>query len=91
LRRHLQSLACAKERILKKHPTGRDINPTDCFSFNTDFSSQKRKIRIATISSKVENSAERKETLERIDEERKYVMEVCVTLLREQAVSELEL
>jgi len=80
LKRHLQSLACAKERVLKKHPAGREINPTDDFSFNNDFSSQKRKIRIATISSKIENNAERQETLGRIDEERKYLMEVCVTL-----------
>lgn len=76
LKRHLQSLACAKYKVLKKHPTGRDINPTDEFFFNNDFSCALNKIKIATVSSKLENNVERKETWERIDEERKYVMEV---------------
>ena len=76
LKRHLQSLACAKYKILKKHPHGRDINADDAFSFNYDFSCPMKKVKIQTISSKVESSEERKETLDRIDEERKHQMEV---------------
>ncbi|KAI6102086.1 Cullin family-domain-containing protein [Pisolithus sp. B1] len=54
LKRHLQSLACAKYKILKKHPPGRDV------------------------SAKVETMEERKETRERIDEERHYQIEACI-------------
>jgi len=76
LKRHLQSLACAKYKILKKHPPGREIEPSDSFSFNHDFTCPTLKIKISTVSAKVETTEERKETKERIDEERQYQMEV---------------
>ncbi|KAJ7035018.1 Cullin-domain-containing protein [Mycena alexandri] len=78
LQRHLQSLACAKFKILKKHPAGREVDPTDSFSFNADFSSSLQKIKISTISSKVESGEERKETKDRIDEERRHQTEACI-------------
>ncbi|KAL4062116.1 Cullin, partial [Scleroderma citrinum] len=78
LKRHLQSLACAKYKILKKHPPGRDVESTDSFSFNHDFTCPTLKIKIGTISAKVETTEERKETKERIDEERQYQMEACI-------------
>ena len=76
LSRNLQSLACAKFKILKKHPPGRDVDPSDSFSFNTDFSSSMQRIKISTVSGKVENSSERKQTQDSVDEERKFQMEV---------------
>lgn len=76
LKRHLQSLACGKFKVLKKHPSGRDINFDDSFSFNNDFSSPMKKIKIATVSSKVETSEESKATMEGIEEERKHQIEV---------------
>ncbi|KAJ6531764.1 Cullin-domain-containing protein [Mycena capillaripes] len=78
LQRHLQSLACAKFKVLKKHPPGREVDPTDSFSFNADFSSSLQKIKISTISSKVESGEERKETKDRIDEERRHQTEACI-------------
>ena len=78
LKRHLQSLACAKFKILKKHPPGRDINDDDTFSFNADFTCSMQKIKIATVSSKVETTEERKETRHRIDEERKHQIDVSI-------------
>jgi cullin 3 len=39
LQRNLQSLACTKFKVLRKHPAGRDVNPDDSFSFNAVFSS----------------------------------------------------
>ncbi|KAJ7170656.1 Cullin-domain-containing protein [Mycena crocata] len=78
LQRHLQSLACAKFKVLKKHPAGRDVDPSDSFSFNADFSSSLQKIKISTISSKVESGEERKETKDRIDEERRHQTEACI-------------
>ena len=78
LKRHLQSLACAKFKVLKKHPASRDVNDTDTFSFNADFTSSMQRIKISTVagSSKVENAEERKETRDRIEEERKHQIDV---------------
>ena len=76
LSRNLQSLACAKYKILKKHPPGRDVNREDSFSFNYGFTSSLQKIKISTVSSKVETTEERKETHDRIDEERRHQTEV---------------
>jgi cullin 3 len=76
LQRHLQSLACAKFKVLKKHPPSRDVSTDDSFSFNDDFTATMQKIKINTVSSKVESGEERKETRDRIDEERKHQIEV---------------
>ncbi|KAG6842292.1 hypothetical protein C0991_010580 [Blastosporella zonata] len=78
LQRNLQSLACAKYKILKKHPPGREVEKDDSFSFNAGFTSNMRKLKIGTIASRVESGEERKETLERIDEERRHQTEACI-------------
>ncbi|KAF9468103.1 Cullin [Collybia nuda] len=78
LQRNLQSLACAKFKVLKKHPPGREVNEDDSFSFNHEFTAPLSKIKINTISSKVESNEERKETRDRIDEERKHQTEACI-------------
>ncbi|KAL0061909.1 hypothetical protein AAF712_011193 [Marasmius tenuissimus] len=78
LQRHLQSLACAKYKVLKKHPPGRDVTLTDSFSFNSGFTCNLQKIKISTVSSKVESGEERKETQDRIDEERRHQTEACI-------------
>ena len=80
LKRQLQSLACAKSKILKKHPPGREVHPDESFSFNNDFSSVMQKIKIGTVSSRVEDKDERKGTRDRIDEERNHQMEVFTSL-----------
>lgn len=78
LKRQLQSLACAKFKVLKKHPPSRDVNSQDSFSFNEEFSSPMQRIKISTISAstKVETVEERKETRDRVEDERKHQMEV---------------
>ncbi|KAG6873948.1 hypothetical protein C0995_008987 [Termitomyces sp. Mi166 len=78
LQRNLQSLACAKYKILKKHPPGRDIDKDDFFSFNASFTSNMRKIKIGTVVSRVESGEERRETRDRIDEERRHQTEACI-------------
>lgn len=80
LQRHLQSLACAKFKILKKHPPGRDVHPSDSFSFNNDFTCPMQKIKISTVSAKVETTKERRETRDRIEEERHHQIEVRLTI-----------
>lgn len=54
------------------------MNDDDSFSFNSDFSSPMQKIKISTVASgtKAENPEERRETQERIDEERKHQTDV---------------
>lgn len=76
LQRNLQSLACTKFKVLRKHPAGRDVNQDDSFSFNADFSSPLQKIKISTIAARVESGEERKETQDRVEEERRYQTDV---------------
>jgi cullin 3 len=76
LQRHLQSLACAKYKVLKKHPPGRDVHSDDAFSFNVDFNAQLQKIKISTVAARVETGEERKETQDRVEEERRHQTEV---------------
>ncbi|EKM58373.1 uncharacterized protein PHACADRAFT_252641 [Phanerochaete carnosa HHB-10118-sp] len=78
LQRNLQTLACGKFKVLKKHPAGRDVNPTDSFAFNSDFSAPLQKIKISTVASRVESNEERRETRDRVDEDRKHQMEACI-------------
>ncbi|KAI0033547.1 Cullin-domain-containing protein [Vararia minispora EC-137] len=78
LQRHLQSLACAKYKVLRKHPPGRDVNVDDSFSFNTDFTARLQKIKISTVAARVESGEERKETQNRVEEERRHQTEACI-------------
>ncbi|KAG6817343.1 hypothetical protein H0H87_009942 [Tephrocybe sp. NHM501043] len=78
LQRNLQSLACAKYKILKKHPPGREVEKDDSFSFNAGFTSNMRKLKVGTVASRVESGEERKETRDRIDEERRHQTEACI-------------
>ena len=53
LRRVLQSLACAKKKVLKKLPPGRDVHDADIFKFNADFDDPRPKVHINSIQVKV--------------------------------------
>ena len=46
LKRTVQSLACGKVRVLSKVPKGEDINDSDKFSYNKDFTNTLFKIEI---------------------------------------------
>ena len=78
LMRNLQSLACAKFKVLKKHPPGRDVKPDDSFSFNEAFSAPLQKIKISTVAARVESGVERRETQDRIEEERRHQTEAAI-------------
>jgi hypothetical protein len=49
--RTLQSLACGilGTRVLTKEPKGKDVDPTDAFWFNADFTNKLFRIKINTI------------------------------------------
>lgn len=51
LGRTLQSLACGilGTRVLTKDPKGKDVDPTDSFWFNADFTNKLFRIKINTI------------------------------------------
>lgn len=77
LERTLQSLACAKIRILTKHPKGRDVNHTDTFTINHNFSDPKYRIKVNQIQMK-ETKAENKETLERVAMDRNLETQAAI-------------
>ncbi|KAL8735506.1 MAG: hypothetical protein Q9181_002764 [Wetmoreana brouardii] len=77
LKRTLQSLACAKYRILSKTPKGKDVNDTDTFSLNNNFSDPKYRIKINLIQAK-ETKEENKETHERVAADRAYETQAAI-------------
>lgn len=79
MKRHLQSLACAKFKILLKEPKSREVAETDRFLFNIGFQSNLARIKIMTVAAaKVENAEERKHTMEKVEESRKHQTEAAI-------------
>ena len=77
VRRTLQSLACAKYRVLIKHPKGREVNDTDTFTFNANFGDSKLRIKINQIQLK-ETKEENKETHQRVAADRHYETQAAI-------------
>ena len=77
LKRSLQSLACAKYKILVKTPKSRDIGVSDRFKVNDGFECKLYRIKIQSVSLK-ESEPERQETRSKIDDDRKYLIEACL-------------
>lgn len=77
LGRTLQSLACGKVRVLSKHPKGKEVKPTDTFSFNAAFSDPKYRIKINQIQHK-ETKAENKATHERVAQDRRFETQAAI-------------
>ncbi|KAA1130584.1 Cullin-3, variant 2 [Puccinia graminis f. sp. tritici] len=79
LKRTLQSLACAKYKILTKEPRSKEINEKlDTFRFNDGFTNPMSRIKIQTVTNKVENRLELKETSDRVEEDRRLHTEACI-------------
>ncbi|KAH0602680.1 uncharacterized protein H6S33_008330 [Morchella sextelata] len=77
LARTLQSLACAKHRVLAKSPRGRDVGPADRFVVNTAFSDGKFRVKINQIQLK-ETKEENRETHEGVARDRQYETQAAV-------------
>ncbi|KAI5840199.1 Cullin family-domain-containing protein [Morchella snyderi] len=77
LARTLQSLACAKHRVLSKSPRGRDVAPTDRFVVNTAFTEGKFRVKINQIQLK-ETKEENRETHEGVARDRQYETQAAV-------------
>lgn len=52
LRRHLVSLCTPKHRILRKDSRGRGVSDGDAFTFNADYSSRHKRVRVPLVSLK---------------------------------------
>ncbi|KAJ2083503.1 hypothetical protein H4R24_000776 [Coemansia sp. RSA 988] len=99
LERQLQSLACAKYKILTKTPMSRDVNPNDRFSFNNSFRSPQHRIRIPVVAAKavVESEKEKAESMASIGRERQHLIEAAIVrimktrkqMMHEQLVNEV--
>lgn len=77
LDRTLQSLACGKARVLSKHPKGREVKPTDTFTFNKAFTDPKYRVKINQIQLK-ETKEENKATNERIAQDRRFETQAAI-------------
>jgi len=78
LKRALQSVACAKFKILRKEPAGRDVDDSDTFSFNEEFSAKQLRFKVGTVAAQKENEAEKQETRQKVDEDRKPQIEAAI-------------
>ena len=77
MKRTLQSLACAKYRVLTKMPKGKEVNATDEFAYNGSFSDAKMRIKINQIQLK-ETKEENKTTHERVAADRHYETQAAI-------------
>jgi len=78
LKRALQSLACAKFKILRKDPVGREVEDGDSFSFDEEFSAKQLRFKVGTVSAQKENETEKQETRQKVDEDRKPQIEAAI-------------
>lgn len=78
--RALQSLAMGKatQRILIKNPKTKEIEPTHVFYVNDSFSSKLHRVKIQTVAAKGESEPERRETRNKVDEDRKHEIEAAI-------------
>lgn len=77
IKRTLQSLACAKYKVLTKNPKGRDVNETDTFTFNAKFTDDRFRLKINQIQLK-ETKEENKETHKRVAADRHYETQAAI-------------
>ncbi|KAG8530379.1 uncharacterized protein KY384_004881 [Bacidia gigantensis] len=77
LKRTLQSLACAKYRVLGKSPKGKDVDINDTFAVNQSFHHPKYRLKINQIQAK-ETKEENKQTHERVAADRAFETQAAV-------------
>ncbi|XP_073283891.1 cullin-1-like isoform X2 [Primulina huaijiensis] len=71
--RLLQSLSCAKYKILNKEPNYKTVSPNDYFTFNSKFTDRMRRIRIP-----LPPVDERKKVVEDVDKDRRYAIDASI-------------
>jgi len=73
----LQSLACGRVRVLNKNPKGRDVDTTDTFSFNSEFTAKLFRITVNSIQLK-ETVEENHKTSEGVFQDRQYQIDAAI-------------
>lgn len=78
--RALQSLAMGKatQRILIKNPKTKEIESSHEFYVNDSFTSKLHRVKIQTVAAKGESEPERRETRNKVDEDRKHEIEAAI-------------
>ncbi|XKL66368.1 hypothetical protein PGB90_009788 [Kerria lacca] len=78
--RALQSLALGKatQRILIKQPKTKEIEADHLFIVNDSFTSKLHRVKIQTVAAKGESEPERRETRNKVDEDRKHEIEAAI-------------
>ncbi|KAI3449521.1 hypothetical protein Pfo_006186 [Paulownia fortunei] len=71
--RLLQSLSCAKYKILNKEPNTKSVSSNDYFEFNSKFTDRMRRIRIP-----LPPVDERKKAVEDVDKDRRYAIDASI-------------
>ncbi|KAK4730712.1 hypothetical protein R3W88_023700 [Solanum pinnatisectum] len=71
--RLLQSLSCAKYKILIKEPSNTTVSSSDHFEFNSKFTDRMRRIRVP-----LPPVDERKKVVEDVGKERRYAIDACI-------------
>jgi cullin 3 len=77
LKKVLISLSAGKFKVLQRQGEEKEIKEGDKFRLNLGFKSDTYRIKIQNVTNKVETVEERKETNERVDDERRHKTEVC--------------
>jgi cullin-4 len=73
----LQSLACGKQRVLRKEPKGRDVEDEDSFFFEDTFKNALYRIKINSIQMR-ESEQESEQTTERVFQDRQYQIDAAI-------------
>ncbi|CRL00700.1 CLUMA_CG013957, isoform A [Clunio marinus] len=78
--RALQSLSMGKlqQRLLLRTPKTKEIEPSNEFIVNDGFFSKLHKVKIQTVAAKGETEPERRETRNKVDEDRKHEIEAAI-------------
>jgi len=78
--RALQPLAIGKptQRILVMTPRSKDIEPSHVFCVNDSFTSKLHRVKIQGLAVKGESDPERKDTRNKVDEDRKHEIEAAI-------------
>ncbi|XP_049407933.1 cullin-1-like [Solanum stenotomum] len=71
--RLLQSLSCAKYKILIKEPSNTTVSSSDHFEFNSKFTDRMRRIRVP-----LPPVDERKKVVEDVGKDRRYAIDACI-------------